>query len=127
MMSRRKVAQFIAKSIFEGKSIPSLMASLGAYLIVTSQTKQADRYVDSIVEELSKHGFTLAKVTSARALDDELRDQIKGFVRDKSGSEHVTLREYIDAELIGGVVIDTPNGRFDSSVKTAIQHLTMDK
>ncbi|MDR1358620.1 MAG: ATP synthase F1 subunit delta [Coriobacteriales bacterium] len=77
-----------------------------------------ESYVDLAEEAL---GATILDVTTVVPLDDELREQIRGKYSSQLG-RGVLLREHIDPELIGGIILSTHGRRIDASVSSQLEH-----
>lgn len=119
MLSRRRVTDYLARQIVTGgTSIETAMQQLAAYLLEHKLTHQADRYVADVEAALARLGQTVVDVTTARPLDAELRRQIAERV-----SGQTTVREHIDPDIIGGIIIKTPSRVLDASVRTQLRQL----
>ena len=118
MLSRRRVTDYLARQIIDGTSIETAMQQLAAYLLEHKFTHQADRYVADVEAALARLGQTVVDVTTARPLDAELRRQITEQV-----SGQTTVREHIDPDIIGGIIIKTPSRVLDASVRTQLRQL----
>jgi len=59
-------------------------------------------------------------VTTAIRLDDEAKEKLIAKLSEKSGKK-VKIREKIDADLIGGIVVRYGNKVMDNSVKTKLK------
>ena len=123
--SRRVIAQTIAvKLIAEPTRHDFWMQSLAAYLVEHKRVNEADLIVNDITHELlTQNGQLLATVTSARELTETIRAEVATLLRAQTGAATVVLSEKIDASLIGGVVIQTPDHVLDTSVRKTLQQL----
>ena len=74
--------------------------------------------------ELYNEKFKLAEitVTASAPLSDKLKEQIAAKMSQIIGKT-VTIREKIDAGIIGGIVIDYGSRRYDGSVKARLDAL----
>ena len=72
--------------------------------------------------KLYHEAFGIAEVfvTSAVALDDSQRSELKTVLGEKLGKT-VTLRESVDASLLGGMVVQYGDTRMDNSLRTRMQ------
>ena len=68
-------------------------------------------------------GRVIASVKTAVPLDDQLRGQITHQLSQTLGRE-VRLRETVDPDVIGGMVIRIGDRVFDSSVQTRLDKMT---
>jgi F0F1-type ATP synthase delta subunit len=119
-ISRRQVTSYIAAQVLDGAEVASIMQQLAAYLVETRQTKQVEYYIADIEKAVAAAGHTVVDVVSAHSLTDELRTAISVALADGG---QVSIREHTDTSLIGGVIIKTPSGEYDASLRSALQRL----
>ncbi len=81
--------------------------------ILRAAEEQQDEFMNRIV----------AEVRSAVELTDDLRDQIRARLA-QTFSKEVRLRELVDPEVIGGVVIRVGDTVFDSSVAGRLEAMS---
>lgn len=112
-ISRRKIANYVADGIVHGEEVSKLLRQAAAYLIDSKRTREADLLTRAIEDALEERGTTIATVTTARSLDDELRGAISALV----GAKTVVLREIVDPTVLGGANIETPSSRLDATIK----------
>lgn len=122
-LTRRAVARHIAEQLVDGNNASSVIQQLAAYLIENHKTKQADRYVADIEIELAARGVVIADVTTARPLSEDLRKSVEALVTSQTNGRHVALREHVDQEIIGGMIVRTAGQEYDRSVKRAVRAL----
>jgi F-type H+-transporting ATPase subunit delta len=124
-IARRALAAHIAKQLQAGDDTTSIVQHVAAYLVEQKQTHDVElllRDVESLLE--SEFSVVVAKVTSARPLDDATRGNIRASLTAQTGAKHVIIsEEIVDTTLIGGVVIETATSVFDSSIKTKLRSL----
>lgn len=124
LLSRRRLAQFIAAQLVAGSDRAKLLQQVAAYLVVHKQVKQAELLVQDIADILSReHATVTAEVISARALSAELRAAISQFVSREHQATAVQINETIDTSIIGGVIVKTPGFEFDNSIRTKLNRL----
>ena len=121
-ISRRRLAIFIVDRIEAGQRA-QVLRELAAYIVEEGLVREADLIASEIEAEFASRGHVVADVMSARALDDASRSQLTEFIAREANARTVELREEVDADLIGGVVIETPGKYFDSSLKSQLQQL----
>lgn len=125
-ISRRKLAHYTVQGLVSAESGSVVMKQLGAYLVSERRTKEADLLIRDIQTELLKKGRALVTVSSARGLSNESRQTVSDFVMVAyPGVKKVEIIETIDVSLIGGVLLRTPDKRFDASVKRKLEKLTV--
>lgn len=122
-LSRRKIARYAADAIVDHGLDAGLLETVAAYLVDTRRVRETELVVRAIQQELVDRGVTIAEVTSAYPLDQQLRERIQRLV----GTDRVYLREIVDPSVLGGVRIDTPGRRLDATIRhrlTALRALT---
>jgi len=125
MTSRRQLARYIATAWIE-KSVPrpDLVNQMAAYLLENGRTNEIDLLVNDIKKQIEEqYGVTVANVSSARPLSNQLRSHIKELVKDRTGAKSVRLSEEIDKSLVGGAVVDTPGMSIDLSIRGKLNNL----
>lgn len=68
------------------------------------------------------HGRVQVQVRTAASLTDELRERLKDVAGEYTGKE-ADLVETIDESLIGGIVVQIGDQKFDTSVATRLKRL----
>ncbi len=124
LASRRRVAKFIAKQLAGGESVSRISKILAAYLVDNKQRRQVDLFLRDIETELAnEYGHLAADVTAARKLTSETKRALAEMLQRETGAKNVELIEDIDPELLGGVVVKTPEAELDASLKTKLTRL----
>lgn len=125
MLSRRKVAEYVADALIANKPMKSLVEQLAAYLIEQKQADKVELLISDIEAALSeRHAISAVQLTSARPLTTELRKSLVDFVRQsEQAKEVIVTQETVDADLIGGATVQTSNGFFDGSVRYQLRQL----
>ena len=120
MPSRSSVASYIAAGLTDCSPAErkSIVDKLAAWLIDNKQTRQSQYILGDIAWHLQHKGYLVVSVTSAHALDQETKDKIVNYVKIQQDNKNlsVELIEQVDPSIIGGIIINTPNGVFDISV-----------
>lgn len=72
--------------------------------------------------ELAEHelGAVVVDVTTAVPLDDHLRDVIKEKLSKDFGSR-IVLREHVDKDILGGIIMSAHGNRIDASLSTQVE------
>lgn len=123
-ISRRRVAKFIAKQLANGESVSRTAKVLAAYLVDNKQKRQLNLFVRDIETELAnEYGHLAADITAARKLTTETKRALSEMLQRETGVKSVELIETIDPQLIGGVVVKTPEAELDTSLKTKLTRL----
>ena len=125
-VSRRKLAAHTARQI-EAESQTAL-AELAAYLVDTGRTREADMIVRDIEAALADNGTVVASVVSAQALTDAARKDVTDLIASRYDYDiTVQLREAVDPNVLGGVIVRTPREEVDASVRHALAQLKATK
>ncbi len=123
-LSRRKVAAHLADELVAGRKV---INKLAAYLIETKRTRELTLFVRDIEAALAQRGVLLANVASSHELASETKDTITRYLKQTTGAKDVYLRPSVDPSLLGGVRIETPEHRLDSTLRHRLNQLTASK
>lgn len=73
----------------------------------------------SFENQLREHkGIVLAEITTAIALDDDLRAKVKALI--KKTYDKVEIKEYVEPDIIGGIVIKVGDLEYDDTILSRI-------
>jgi F-type H+-transporting ATPase subunit delta len=124
-LSRRRVACEVVRLIVAEPARKSeLLRQVAAYLIQTKQSGTAHLFLDDMADELlATQGTLSADVRTAFGLNDTTRDSIIAMLKRETGAQTVELSVRVEPELIGGVVITTPQFALDASIKRQLTQL----
>ena len=122
-LSRRKIANYVADNVSKGVAVDKVIAEVAAYLVDSRRTRELQLVVRAIEDELAARGEVIANVTTARALDDSLKQAVESVV----GAKTIHLRESVDESVIGGVKIDLPGATLDATIKRKLLALRQAK
>ena len=124
-LSRRRVAREIVALLQQQPARQAdLLKQTAAYLIANKKAHEAHLLMLDIADELQKsQGVLTADVQSAFGLTAATRDNIVAMLKKVTGAGTVELSETVKPELIGGVVIHTPQFELDASVKRQLNQL----
>ena len=90
--------------------------------------KRREGILDNIVDEFeryldSREGRTHVHVTSARGLDDELRQNIIDKLQAALGSKEIKLHEIVEPRIIGGLILKVGDRVLDGSIRRRLRGL----
>lgn len=119
VISRRKLAGFIADTLQSGDDATTVIKQAAAYLIETRQIRSAGLLVRDIEEALLERGIVVADVTTAHPIGKEERATLAKLFP----SEQLHIRETIDASVLGGIRVEVPGKRFDGTLQHKIDLL----
>lgn len=123
MVSRRVLARYIAAELHSGKAQSEIAHQLAAYVVVHRKHKDLSLIIGDIARNLTEFGHTVAYVSSARPLEASLRKLVERKVTELEGKATIEIIESVEPALLGGVVIETPNKRYDASLATKLKRL----
>lgn len=124
-LSRRRVAREVVRLLVaQPERKHTLLQQVAAYLIQTKQANQAHLLLGDIADELlAAEGTLSADVRSAFALTSASRDSIIAMLKRETNAKTVELNATVEPELIGGVIITTPQLALDASIKRQLTQL----
>jgi F0F1-type ATP synthase delta subunit len=123
-LSRRKIATYFADEVLAGRDP---VKPLAAYLIESKRIREASLIVRDIESALADRGILFADVFSSHDLAADTQKAIKDYLKDKTKAKDVHLRPSVDQSLLGGVRIETPDARLDSTLRHRLNQLTASK
>jgi F-type H+-transporting ATPase subunit delta len=113
-LSRRKIALYAVNRLtLDEAGLAAVTREVAAFLVDTKRIRELDLLVRDIEAELALRGIVVADVTSAYPLTDGIKKEIGDLV----GAKDLKLRETIDGDVLGGVRVDIPGGRFDGTIR----------
>lgn len=123
-LSRRKIAAHIADEILKGHDVTGRLA---AYLVESKRVREAELVVRDVEAALAERGVLLADVAGSRELSAETKQAVANYLKKETGAADVTIRQETDPHLLGGVRIDIPGRRLDSTIRHRLNQLTASK
>ncbi len=122
--SRRRVAKFVADQLAAGESPARIARVLAAYLVSSKQLWAQELILRDIESALLQgHKFLAADVTSARRLSRETLGELVKMLKSETGATQVELIENINSDLVGGVVVRTPEAELDATLLNKLRKL----
>lgn len=122
-LSRRKIADYYAKSLVDGADTKKLAAQLASFLVKSGRVKELGMIISDIEYHLSLNGIVLVNVTSASELDEITKKAIVGLVQKNAGAKQVQLREQVDSSVIGGVKLEFTGSELDTTIARRLTKL----
>ena len=123
-LSRRKIAAYFADELIAGRNVSKPLA---AYLLESKRTREVTLVVRDIEAALAQRGVLLADVASAHELSKDTQHTITHYLKKTTGATDIHLRQEVDESLLGGVRIETPDQRTDSTLRHRLDQLTASK
>ena len=122
---RHEKKRAILEKLFTGK-VNKL--SLAIMDILTFKNREA---LLPVIAAEFHHAYNLykdigkASVTTTIPMDEELRATIHAIARKLSDRNEVELEEKVDADLIGGFILNVGDRQIDASIKSKLKALTL--
>lgn len=115
--------QQLAEAIFDlsnKRSMTKLSEEVAAYLVANRRTGE----LDAVMREVARlreirNGVTEVTATSAHKMNEATIRTIKQLL----GSEKLTINEVVDAEVLGGVRLETSEMLLDLTVRNRLNQL----
>ncbi len=123
-ISRRKIAAYVADELISGHDA---VRQLAAYLVDSGRIREAELIVRDVEAALADRGVLVADIASSRDLGSDTKKAITHYLQESTGANDVHLRQEVDADLLGGVSINTPGHRFDTTLRHRLNQLTASK
>jgi F-type H+-transporting ATPase subunit delta len=113
----------ILEKIFVGK-VHALTMSI--FDIITSKNREP--ILPAIANEFhvaynEYKGIGAASIISAVPLDKKLREEIEQIVKKLSDKKQVEITEKVDAEMIGGFILNVGDRQIDTSIRSKLKAL----
>ena len=135
LLDDKEVAAFLdAPQVPEARKLETIQQLLGdsvgtlpANLLRLLATKNMTLLIPAILEQFtamvdSHRGIEWADVTTAVPLDDAQQNEVSRLLSGIVGSE-VSLRTYVEPELIGGIVARLNDRVIDGSVRSKLRNM----
>ena len=119
--SRRKVVRDVVAAVGVSKLVANLVGLLtdrGRLLILADVAQSYEQLLDRRV------GRTRVRIASAVTLDTAEKAELTELAKRLTDSREVIVTSAVDAELLGGVVLDTGGTVYDGSIRTQLARLS---
>lgn len=123
-------AKQYALSLFESidgkkeKDAGGIIKKFFQLLVRNNQTALLDKILKQFVNIWNKEkGIVEAEVTSAKELDKEMIKLLNGYIISLAKAKEIVLKQAVDKDILGGVVIRYEDQVLDGSLKTRIKDL----
>jgi len=119
--SRRKIAINVVASLGVSKLVANfvaLLADRGRLPVLPDVARSYERLLDQ------RLGRTRVRLVSATALGAAEKAELIELAKRLTGSAEAIVTTEVDAELVGGVVLDAAGTVYDGSVKTQLARLS---
>lgn len=113
----------ILNKIFEGKVNEMSMKFI--HLVADQKREEnLERIAQEFIRQYNQeHNIATVHLTTAKVLNDGLREEILNFIKAKYEFSKVELKEEVNEDLIGGLVIRIEDQQIDGSVRRKLQDI----
>ena len=122
-LSRRSIAMYVANELGAPASRKKVILQLAAYLVDTRRTNELPLIIRDIEFYLSEMGSVSGVITSAFDLSAETKKAIEKYVKQHTGAKEVTLTNFVDPTVLGGVKVSVPGHELDATVRRSLTML----
>lgn len=106
------------------KQAGEIIKNFSEVLLANNHLSQLDGVIRFFNEAWDKkNGEVEAEIITARTVGKGIIAELKEFIRERAGSDKVTLKESVDEGLLGGVVLRYGNKSLDLSLKNKLAEL----
>jgi F-type H+-transporting ATPase subunit delta len=117
-ISRRLLARYAVDELLAGQKTATISKRLAAVLLTSRRANQAESLLADIAAEMETRGLAArATVTSAHKLSANLRREIAAAVKKAVRVKRVDMDETVDANVLGGIRVETANHAWDKTVR----------
>lgn len=116
MTSRTQVAEYLAQHLDSEDRVRTIK-SVTDWLKKNDKVRQLPYFINDVVMALSKKGYLFATITTSKTSSDITKKQVIQFLKNLPDVSNVECQWKIDPKIIGGIIIDTPKGTLDASIK----------
>jgi F0F1-type ATP synthase delta subunit len=120
-LSRKELAETIARLIHEDDTT-DLPREIAAYLIAEKRVKELDSLMrDVALIRQQQYGITEATATTALPITDEVRLDIKKYLK----AQNLVLNEQQQPSVIGGLRLEAGDTQLDITVHNRLRKLKL--
>lgn len=122
--SRRQLARYAVDELLAKCQTAALAKRLAAALAASGRAKEIDLLLSDIDKELEDRGLVArTRLTSARPLSANLRNELIAKLKKTLAIKEITLEQQLDKTVIGGLKIETANHSWDKTTKRLLMQL----
>lgn len=125
-ITTKQYAESLYQSVQNKKDsqIKSAIENFVKLLISNNDMAKADKIIGQFEKIWNREeGIVEAEAVSARELDKKIVKLLNGYIIQLSGASKVLLKQKIDKNVLGGVVIKYEDKILDGSLKTKLEAL----
>jgi len=115
-LSRRDLAQYVARQLTDGASQKKITLQLAAYLIENRRTNELSIIIRDIAASLADIGHLSGTITSAHELSTSTKKAVEAYTKEKTEASHVSLDTIVDKSVLGGIKLELPGRELDTTI-----------
>ncbi len=120
-LSRKELAEAIARLIHDDDTA-DLAREVASYLIAEKRVKDLDSLMRDVARiRQEQYGITEATATTALPLQDEVKRDIKTYLK----ADSLILNEEQDSALVGGLRLESGDSQLDVSIHNRLRKLKL--
>jgi F0F1-type ATP synthase delta subunit len=117
-LTRRQLAKYAVDELVAKRPTTEIASRLASVLVMQKRKSEAGLLVADIGQELEARGLLAqVRVTSAHQLSAEQLAKLGLQLRKKLAVDGVELSSQIDKRVLGGILIESANRRWDLTIK----------
>lgn len=117
---RSAIAEVVTEKLAAGKA-KRLSKDIAAYLLETGRTGELESLLRDIVRVRAENGIVEVTATSAHALSEAARADLRRTVRVQfPQAKQVLINEQLDPAVLGGIRLELPGEQLDTSVRSRL-------
>ena len=120
MSSRTMVAHYVAKTLLNGGDREKVTKEAAAWLKDNGKTRQASYLDKDVAMALADSGYVFVEVVTARPVSEATKQELIAYVTAATNAQKTECEFKTDEKLIGGVLLHTPYGTLDASVRARL-------
>jgi len=120
MSSRTMVARHLAGALLSGKDRATVTLEAAAWLKSRGKTRQANYLAQDVAVALADSGYVFVQFVTARPVSAATKQSLIAYVTESTKAQNIECEFTTDAKLIGGVLVHTPYGTLDASVRARL-------
>jgi F0F1-type ATP synthase delta subunit len=118
MATRTQVAAALAERL--GHDRRNTVREAAAWLVATGRARQARYLARDVAAHLEAKGYVMVRVTTARPLDHQAKQELEHFIKRQTGARQLELESVVNPEVVGGAQIETPLMMLDATIRTKL-------
>ena len=114
------VARHIATTLSSGSDRAKTIQEAAAWLKSHGKARQVSYLANDIAVALAESGYLFVEFYTARPVNEATKTALKKYISDTTDAKEIECEFKLDEKLIGGVLIHTPYGSLDASVRARL-------